>query len=127
MRPYLLHIHERPLTLVRFNYDGDFFLTCSKDGEVCLIRTETCERIGTYIAPGEKSAAVYAVDVTIDSEYVVTATADGALFFFTFNGTMISKLNHEGIIKYVEWNQKPGAQNMVCTCNDISCRPVAAS
>jgi len=27
MRPYLLHIHERPLTLVKFNYDGDFFIT----------------------------------------------------------------------------------------------------
>jgi translation initiation factor 3 subunit I len=118
MRPYLLHIHERPLTLVRFNYDGDFFLTCSKDGEVCLIRTETCERMGTYTPPGEKMSAVYAVDVTIDCEYVVTATADGALFFFQFNGTFVTKLQHEGIVKYVEWNQKPGAQNKVCTCND---------
>ena len=26
---------------------GDFFLTCGKDGEVNLIRTETCERVGT--------------------------------------------------------------------------------
>ena len=28
---------------------GDFFITCGKDGEVNLIRTETCERIGTQL------------------------------------------------------------------------------
>ncbi|CAK9108211.1 unnamed protein product [Durusdinium trenchii] len=55
---------------------GDFFITCAKDGEVNLVRTETCERVGTY---GDKGGAVYAVDVTMDSTYVVTANADGSL------------------------------------------------
>eukprot|EP00930_Biecheleria_cincta_P080382 TRINITY_DN6860_c0_g1_i1.p1 TRINITY_DN6860_c0_g1~~TRINITY_DN6860_c0_g1_i1.p1 ORF type:complete len:338 (-),score=78.61 TRINITY_DN6860_c0_g1_i1:299-1312(-) len=118
MHPYLLHIHERPLTLIKFNHDGDFFLTCAKDGEVNLIRTETCERIGTYNPVGDKAGAVFAVDVTMDSTYVVTANADGKLVFYTFQGEQISVLNHGGVLKYVEWNQKPGAQNMVCTCND---------
>jgi translation initiation factor 3 subunit I len=119
MHPYLLHFHERPLTLVKFNYDGDFFLTCAKDGEVCLVRTETCERVGTYTpVGGEKAAAVFAVDITIDCTYVVTANADGKLYYYTFQGEQVSVLNHGGVLKYVEWNQKPGAQNMVCTCND---------
>ncbi|CAE7035228.1 ALA3 [Symbiodinium natans] len=118
MHPYSLHIHERPLTLVKFNYDGDFFLTCGKDGEVNLIRTETCERVGTYNPPGEKAGAVFAVDVTMDSTYVVTANADGKLCFYTFQGEYVSAINHGGVLKYVEWNLKPGDQNMVCTCND---------
>jgi len=118
MKPYLLHIHERPLTLVKFNSDGDFFLTCAKDGEVCLINTETCERMGTYNPVGEKPGAVYAVDITITSEFVVIAGADGRLIFFNFDGTQHSVLNHGGILKYVEFNLRPGAQNMVCTCND---------
>lgn len=118
MRPYLLHIHERPLTLIKFNYDGDFFLSCAKDGDVALIRTENCERVGTYAPLGEKPGAVYAVDVTMDSKYVVTAGADGKLVFYTFEGQQVSVLNHGGILKYVEWNQKPMAQNMVVTCND---------
>lgn len=118
MHPYLLHLHERPLTLVKFNDDGDFFLTCAKDGECCLIRTDTCERVGTYNPLGDKPGAIYAVDVTLDSKYVVISGADGRLIFFTFEGEQIAQLNHGGILKYIEFNMKPGAQNMVVTCND---------
>eukprot|EP00420_Gonyaulax_spinifera_P037670 CAMPEP_0197887050 /NCGR_PEP_ID=MMETSP1439-20131203/18906_1 /TAXON_ID=66791 /ORGANISM="Gonyaulax spinifera, Strain CCMP409" /LENGTH=337 /DNA_ID=CAMNT_0043506875 /DNA_START=48 /DNA_END=1061 /DNA_ORIENTATION=+ len=118
MRPNLLHIHERPLTLVKFNYDGDFFLTCAKDGEVCLIRTDTCERVGTYSPIGDKAGAIFAVDITIDSQFVVTASADGKLVYYKFTGEQVAQVSHGGILKYVEFNQKPGAQNMVVTCND---------
>eukprot|EP00435_Cladocopium_sp_Y103_P042653 s786_g11.t2 len=116
MHPYSLHIHERPLTLIKFNYDGDFFLTCGKDGEVNLIRTETCERMGTYNPPGEKGGAIYAVDVTMDSTFVVTANADGKVVFYNFQGDMVQTIQHGGVLKYVEWNMKPGEQNYVCTC-----------
>jgi len=118
MHPYLLHIHERPVTLIKFNYDGDYFITCAKDGEVNLITTETCERVGTYTCTGDKHGAVYAVDVTIDSKYVVIAISDGRIVFFTFEGEQVKILNHGGVLKYVEFNQKPGVQNMICTCND---------
>jgi translation initiation factor 3 subunit I len=118
MKPYLLHLHERPLTLVKFNSDGDFFLTCAKDGEVCLIRTENCERVGTYNPNGDKPGAVYAVDVTLDSQYVVIVGADGRVIWFSFDGEQVAQLNHGGILKYVEFNLKPGAQYKVVTCND---------
>eukprot|EP00445_Apocalathium_hangoei_P049002 CAMPEP_0204035348 /NCGR_PEP_ID=MMETSP0360-20130528/75800_1 /ASSEMBLY_ACC=CAM_ASM_000342 /TAXON_ID=268821 /ORGANISM="Scrippsiella Hangoei, Strain SHTV-5" /LENGTH=85 /DNA_ID=CAMNT_0050980333 /DNA_START=36 /DNA_END=290 /DNA_ORIENTATION=+ len=84
MKPYLLHIHDRPLTMVKFNYDGDFFLTCGKDGDCCLMRADDCTRVGTYHPVGDKAGAVFAIDVTMDSKYVVTATADGKLIFYTF-------------------------------------------
>merc|ERR1712146_80338 len=45
--------------------------------------------------------------------------ADGRLVFFTFDGEQVAQLNHGGILKYVEFNLKPGSQNMVVTCNDI--------
>eukprot|EP00411_Alexandrium_monilatum_P019365 CAMPEP_0175250206 /NCGR_PEP_ID=MMETSP0093-20121207/35037_1 /TAXON_ID=311494 /ORGANISM="Alexandrium monilatum, Strain CCMP3105" /LENGTH=338 /DNA_ID=CAMNT_0016544451 /DNA_START=57 /DNA_END=1073 /DNA_ORIENTATION=+ len=118
MRPSLLHIHERPLTLVKFNHDGDFFLTCAKDGEVCLIRTDTCERVGTYNPINDKAGAVFAVDVTHDCQHVVTANADGKLIFYKFTGEQVGQLQHGGILKFVEFNQRPGAQTMVVTCND---------
>lgn len=118
MHPLQLHLHERPLTLVKFNYDGDFFLTASKDGDVCLVRTDTCERVGTYQALGEKSGAVFGIDVTMDSKHVVTANADGKLAFYKFEGEHLHSHTHGGILKFVEWNQKPGEQNMVVTCND---------
>jgi len=118
MHPYLLHIHERPLTLVKCNLDGDFFISCAKDGDVALVRTDTCERVGTYQPVGEKPGAIYAIDITLDSTVVVTAGADGKLVYYTFEGEQIAVLNHGGILKFVEWNQKPGDQNMVVTCND---------
>eukprot|EP00449_Zooxanthella_nutricula_P029865 CAMPEP_0198489656 /NCGR_PEP_ID=MMETSP1462-20131121/1636_1 /TAXON_ID=1333877 /ORGANISM="Brandtodinium nutriculum, Strain RCC3387" /LENGTH=348 /DNA_ID=CAMNT_0044218167 /DNA_START=70 /DNA_END=1113 /DNA_ORIENTATION=- len=118
MHPYLLHIHERPVTLIKFNYDGDFFITAAKDGDVCLVRTENCERVGTYQPLGDKAGAVFAVDITHDSQYVVTANADGKMVFYTFEGEQVKSIDHGGILKFVEWNQKPGAQNMVVTCND---------
>lgn len=118
MRPHLLNFHERPLTLIKFNHDGDFFITCAKDGDVCLMRTETCERVGTYDVEGTKAGAVFAVDITMDSSHVVICSADGRLIFFTFEGKQVQNINHGGVVKYVEWNQKPGAQDRVCTCND---------
>ena len=84
-----------------------------KDGDVALIRTESCERVGTYAPQGDKSGAIFAVDITHDSTYVVTAGADGKLMFYTFEGEMVKSLNHGGILKYVEFNQKPGDQTKV--------------
>jgi len=84
-----------------------------------LLRTENCELVGTYNAQGQDNlGAIYAVDVTKDSEQVVIAGADGRLVFFKFSGEQVQVLNHGGILKYVEFNQKHGAQNMVVTCND---------
>jgi translation initiation factor 3 subunit I len=120
MKVYALHLHERPVTLVKFNLDGDFFLTCAKDGEVNLVRTDTGELMGTYNPVGEKPGAVYAIDITKDNQHVVIAGADGKLVFFKFSGEQVQNgvLNHGGILKYVEFNQHPRNQNMVCTCND---------
>lgn len=107
------------MTLVKFNHDGDMFLTCGKDGEATLCRSDTCERVGTYVRTGgENPGALYAIDVTMDSQYVVTGGADGKVVFFSFDGEHLSTLNHGGLVKYVEWNQKPGDQNRIVTCND---------
>lgn len=118
MKIYSFNLHERPLTLVKFNQDGDFFLTCAKDGEVCLLRLENCELVGTYNPQGDKPGAVYAVDITRDNQHVVIAGADGKLVFFKFTGEQIAVLNHAGVLKYVEFNLKPGCQDKVVTCND---------
>jgi len=118
MRPNLLHLHERPLTQVKFNHDGDFFITCAKDGDVCLIRTETCERVGTYAPMGDKAGAVFAVDITHDCQTVVVAYADGKMVFYKFTGEQVGQVQHGGILKFVEFNQRPGEQTKVVTCND---------
>lgn len=48
MIPLSFHGHNKPVTALRFNDDGDLLFTGSKDGKVCVYRTEDGERLGTY-------------------------------------------------------------------------------
>ena len=36
------------MTAVKFNKDGDLFISAGNDGRCCLMRTDTGERIGVY-------------------------------------------------------------------------------
>lgn len=117
VRPFLLQYHSRPVTGVRFNQDGDLFLSSSNDGRVNLMRTENGERIGTY--EGHGKSAVKSVDISLDSKIVVTAGADSqVIFYHAHNGEVIHKLNHGGIVKCVEFNQNPAENDRIVTCSD---------
>ena len=48
MIPLAFHGHNKPVTALRFNDEGDLLFTGSKDGTVCGYRTDGGERIGTY-------------------------------------------------------------------------------
>jgi len=122
MRPLVLNFHERPLTQVKINHEGDLLLTCSKDGTACLVKVETGDRLGTYNISetiGSKASAVFSVDITKDSKYVVTGSADGALAIFdAMTGEELVLTNTVGGCKFVEFNQKPLAQDRVAVCCD---------
>ena len=68
--------------------------------------------MGTYDRLNESAkSSVATVDITIDSQYVVACYADGKLVFFNFQtGEQLSSVNHGGVLKFCEWNQKPGAE-----------------
>uniref|UniRef100_A0A7S0V0Y0 Eukaryotic translation initiation factor 3 subunit I n=1 Tax=Polytomella parva TaxID=51329 RepID=A0A7S0V0Y0_9CHLO len=76
MRPFVLNGHERPLTQVKFNREGDLFITCGKNAQPCLWLTETGKRIGTYVG---HSGVVWSCDISDESERLYTASADGNL------------------------------------------------
>ena len=48
IRPIMVKGHERPLTMVKYNREGDLLFTCAKDHTPCLWYAENGERIGTY-------------------------------------------------------------------------------
>ena len=48
MRPLLLQGHERSLTQIRYNREGDLLFSCSKDKSVCVWYIDNGERLGTY-------------------------------------------------------------------------------
>eukprot|EP00698_Gefionella_okellyi_P006278 TRINITY_DN15663_c0_g1_i1.p1 TRINITY_DN15663_c0_g1~~TRINITY_DN15663_c0_g1_i1.p1 ORF type:complete len:324 (-),score=54.64 TRINITY_DN15663_c0_g1_i1:27-998(-) len=73
MRPLALKGHERAITCLKYNYDGDLLFTSAKDGWVCAWHTHNGERLGTY--DGHKGA-IWSVDVTANSKRLLTGAAD---------------------------------------------------
>jgi WD40 repeat protein len=60
-RPILLKGHERSITHIQYNTDGDLIFTASKSFSPTVWRNETGERIGTYNGHG---GAVWYLDVS---------------------------------------------------------------
>ena len=48
IRPIMVKGHERPLTQVKYNREGDLLFTSAKDHVPCLWYSDNGERIGTY-------------------------------------------------------------------------------
>ena len=75
MQPYVLKGHDRPVTIVRFNYDGDIFFSGSAESKINLWDSYTGERIGSY----NTRAAIKSLDVDINSKYLISCSFDGTL------------------------------------------------
>jgi hypothetical protein len=75
MRPIILKGHERPVTIVRFNYDGDLFFSGSAENKINLWEAYTGERLGSY----DSRASVRSLDVDINSQWLICCSNDGSL------------------------------------------------
>jgi translation initiation factor 3 subunit I len=75
MHPFILKGHERPVTIVRLNYDGDIFFSGSAERKINLWESYTGERIGSY----DTKASVRSLDVDINSNYLIACGNDGTL------------------------------------------------
>ncbi|CAL8468537.1 g8077 [Coccomyxa elongata] len=75
MRPYLLKGHERPLTQLKYNREGDLLFSCAKDHHPTLWFSEDGARIGTYIG---HNGAVNTCDVSMDSTRLLTGSSDSS-------------------------------------------------
>ena len=48
IRPIIIQGHERPLTMVKYNREGDLLFTAAKDYRPCMWYADNGERIGTF-------------------------------------------------------------------------------
>jgi len=76
MRPILLQGHERSLTQIKYNAQGDLLFSCSKDHVVNVWYSHNGERLGTYEG---HNGSVWTVDVDSQSKFLVTGSADNQL------------------------------------------------
>ncbi|KYR02903.1 WD40 repeat-containing protein [Tieghemostelium lacteum] len=102
MRPISLRLHDRPITQVLFNREGDLCFVASKDNSVSLWYTSDGQRIGTYRCNG----VVFAIDVSQDSKYLVTASGDAHLRVFNVKeGRELEKVPFDVVCRSVEFAQ----------------------
>ncbi|KAM5587870.1 eukaryotic translation initiation factor 3 subunit I [Rosa sericea] len=73
MRPILLKGHERPLTFIKYNKDGDLLFSCAKDHNPNVWFADNGERLGTYVG---HNGAVWCCDVSRDSSRLITGSGD---------------------------------------------------
>lgn len=59
-RPLVLHGHERAITQIKYNRDGDLLFSVAKDNKPTVWFSANGERLGTYNGHG---GAVWCVDV----------------------------------------------------------------
>ncbi|KAK8048897.1 eukaryotic translation initiation factor 3 subunit I [Apiospora phragmitis] len=76
MRPILLSGHERALTQIKFNRDGDLLFSVAKDQHICVWFSHNGERLGTYKG---HQGAIWTVDVNPDSTMIASGSADNTI------------------------------------------------
>lgn len=73
MKPLMLHGHERAITQIKCNLEGDLLFSCAKDPQPNVWYTINGERLGTYKGHG---GAVWCLDVSWDTCKLLTGSAD---------------------------------------------------
>jgi translation initiation factor 3 subunit I len=97
MRPILLKGHERSITCVVYNRDGDLIFTAAKDGRPTLWLSEDGTRVGTYEV---HNGAVWHLDVSWDSKLLVSGSADmHAKIWDVESGVELTTFEHTGSVR----------------------------
>ncbi|GLT56767.1 hypothetical protein SLA2020_297860 [Shorea laevis] len=101
MRPILMKGHERPLTFLKYNRDGDLLFSCAKDHTPTVWFADNGERLGTYRG---HNGAVWSCDVSRDSTMLVTGSADQtAKLWNVQTGTPLYTFNFDSPARSVDF------------------------
>lgn len=97
----VLHGHQRPVTFITWNRDGNLIFTCSKDKRVCVWSFPDGECLGSYEG---HSGAVWACSVTADSSWLVTSGADSKVLVWEARSAReLARIELPGVVRSVEW------------------------
>jgi len=96
-----LHGHERPVTFITWNKDGNLLFTCGKDKLVCVWSMPDGECLGHYKG---HTGAVWSCSVTGDSSWLVTCGADRLVIVWEARASReIARVELPGVVRFVEW------------------------
>ncbi|CCH44683.1 hypothetical protein BN7_4251 [Wickerhamomyces ciferrii] len=102
MRPLLLKGHERSLTQVKYNREGDLIFTVAKDKEASVWYSFNGERLGTFSGHG---GTIWSIDVDQKSELLLTGSADFSVKLWNVsNGENVFTWSCVSPVRRVEFN-----------------------
>jgi len=75
----MLHGHERAITQIKYNREGDLLFSSAKDKQPNVWYSLNGERLGTFVG---HEGAVWAIDVSWDSSKFMSGAADNQLLLW---------------------------------------------
>lgn len=106
MHPLLLKGHERSITYILYNRDGDLLFSASKDDKPTLWYSHNGERVGTYVG---HNGAVWSMDVSYDSVLLISGSADtNAKLWEVRTGRELFNWPHRGPVRSVKFAKGDG-------------------
>ncbi|KAF8851920.1 putative eukaryotic translation initiation factor 3 subunit I [Acephala macrosclerotiorum] len=112
MRPTLLQGHERALTQIKYNRDGDIIFSTAKDQHICAWFSHNGERLGTYHG---HQGAIWTVDVDPTSTLIASGAADNTVRLWDIkSGKCLKVWDFNTAVKRVEFNED-GSQLLAVT------------
>lgn len=103
MRPILLAGHERALTQIKYNREGDLIFSVSKDQQICVWFSHNGERLGTYRG---HQGAIWTIDVDPTSTILASGSADNTIRLWDIKtGKCLKTWDFPTAVKRVEFNE----------------------
>ena len=101
VKPIIVQGHSRPLTMVKYNREGDLLFTAAKDHRPCVWYADNGERIGTFDG---HQGTVWALDVNFASTHLLTAGADNHVKLWNVQtGECLHTWKHTGPVRDVRF------------------------
>ncbi|KAI9787065.1 MAG: translation initiation factor eIF3 subunit [Peltula sp. TS41687] len=112
MRPILLQGHERALTQIKYNKDGDILFSVSKDHVICAWFSVNGERLGTYHG---HQGALWTIDIDPSTTLLASGGADNTVRVWDIkNGKCLKTWDFPTAVKRVEFTED-GTQLLAVT------------
>lgn len=88
--------HERPITNIKFNRDGDLIFTASKDSNATVIRTDGSP-VGAY---NGHEGSIFTISISPDSQHLYTGSADQSIIDWDLEtGVCLTRVDTGSVVK----------------------------
>lgn len=108
----MLHGHERSITQIKYNQEGDLLFSVAKDNQPTVWYSVNGERLGTYDG---HNGAVWCIDVSYDARHVLTGSADNtARLWDCETGAQLAEIKNYSSVRTCGFSYS-GRQVMIST------------